>query len=299
MIDFIFPWVNPHDPDWQKQYKFFSGNDIHFDKNPRFRENPMLRYVFRSVESFAPWIDRVVLIASSKSQLLPWMNTDTIKVVEHKDFIPERYLPVFNSTAIEMFLARIPDISENFIYSNDDCYFLKPTTRDDFFEKNMTPKFFYSVKDEVKTEFQISVKRAFDAVRSVNSSFVAKSQYLRPSHHMRSMNRSVMLDVYRIFHNDMASSITRFRDNKKNINQYIYWDYAALTGKCSKFESNNGAYISIKDNFTCRQLEMLYKNPGRRTSICINDNELTDVSCYDELVELMDTIFPNKSRFEQ
>lgn len=298
MIDFVFPWVNPHDPEWQKSYKFFSGNDTHFEENPRFRENPMLRYVFRSVADFAPWIDRVVLIVSSKSQLLSWMNTDTIKVIEHKDFIPERFLPVFNSTAIEMFLARLPGLSENFIYSNDDCYFLKPTTKNDFFEKDMTPKFFYSIKDEVISEFQISIKRAYDTVRSVNDTFVDKRQYIRPSHHMRSLNRKTLTDVYRIFHNDMNASVTRFRDNKKNINQYIYWDYAVLTGRCSKFEKNNGAYISIKDQLTCTQLNMLYKNPGRRTSICINDNELTNSDCYDSLVELMDTIFPKKSRFE-
>ena len=42
----------------------------------------------------------------------------TIKVI-----IDKKYLPTFNSNVIEAFLWKIPNLAENFIYSNDDTFF--------------------------------------------------------------------------------------------------------------------------------------------------------------------------------
>jgi hypothetical protein len=43
-------------------------------------------------------------------------------------------LPTFHSKAIEPYLYRIPGLSKNFVYSNDDCYFKGPVSRETFFE---------------------------------------------------------------------------------------------------------------------------------------------------------------------
>ena len=51
----------------------------------------------------------------------------TIKVrdlVNHKDYIPEQFLPTYNSVVIERYLHRIPDLAEHFVYFNDDFYII-------------------------------------------------------------------------------------------------------------------------------------------------------------------------------
>ena len=49
-----------------------------------------------------------------------------LHIVNHRDFIPEEYLPTFSSHAIELNMHRIPDLAEHFLYFNDDVYLMKP-----------------------------------------------------------------------------------------------------------------------------------------------------------------------------
>ena len=52
----------------------------------------------------------------------------------HERIIPNELLPTFNSTTIEMYLHRIPDLAEQFIYSNDDMFPIRPLQISDFFK---------------------------------------------------------------------------------------------------------------------------------------------------------------------
>src|SRR5574344_1782172 len=130
-IDFVFPYVNCNDPVWLEQYKENNKNIIF---NPlRFRAWGLLKYVFRGIDKFMPWINNVYMIVSSDSQIPAWINKENVKIITHKQIIPKEFLPTFNSTTIEMFLKNIPNLSEKFIYSNDDLYFINKLDKSDFF----------------------------------------------------------------------------------------------------------------------------------------------------------------------
>lgn len=53
-------------------------------------------------------------------------------MIKHEDFIPSKYLPTFNINTIEMNFFRIPELSENFIYFNDDTLPLQPIDEEYF-----------------------------------------------------------------------------------------------------------------------------------------------------------------------
>lgn len=69
-----------------------------------------------------------------------WLDTanEKLKVVNHKDFIPEKYLPTFSSHAIELNLHRIKGLAEQFVYFNDDIFLTSYVRPEDFF-KNSKP----------------------------------------------------------------------------------------------------------------------------------------------------------------
>ncbi len=52
--------------------------------------------------------------------------------------MPEAYLPSYNSSAIRLNIHRI-EVSEHFIYFNDDMFMIKDTQSSDFY-KNGQPK---------------------------------------------------------------------------------------------------------------------------------------------------------------
>ena len=45
--------------------------------------------------------------------------------MKHEDFIPHKYLPTYNSRAIEFNVHRIKGLEEKFVLFNDDMFILK------------------------------------------------------------------------------------------------------------------------------------------------------------------------------
>ena len=134
-VDFVFPYVDGNDPIWQEVYKEERRkNDLPTRiSNVRFRQWDNLKYLFRGIEKFAPWIGNVYMIVSNKEQVPEWVDTNEVNIVLHSDIIPEQFLPTFNSCTIEMFLGNIKGLSERFIYANDDMFFLRAVEEEDYF----------------------------------------------------------------------------------------------------------------------------------------------------------------------
>ena len=99
----------------------------------RYRDWDTLKYWFRGVEKFAPWVGNIYFVTDDQKP--EWLNVDhpKLKWVKHTDFIPKEYLPTFNSHAIFLNLHRIEGISEKFVLWNDDVFLLKDVSPDDFF----------------------------------------------------------------------------------------------------------------------------------------------------------------------
>lgn len=132
-IDFVVLWVDGNDPEWQKQRNLYSGNAGSGNELIRFREWDILKYWFRGVEKYAPWVNKIHFVTCG--HLPSWLNTDHPKLnfVKHSDFIPEEYLPTFNSNSIELNIHRIPGLADEFVYFNDDMHIINHVTPDDFF----------------------------------------------------------------------------------------------------------------------------------------------------------------------
>lgn len=138
IIDFVITWVDGSDPLWfrQKQNaKKKQGVSVDIDDRiERYRDWEILKYLFRSIENFAPWVNNVYFVTCG--HLPAWLNTECpkLQIVSHKNFIPEKYLPTFNSHSIEWNFHRIKNLSEHFVYFNDDMFLLHPIKPTDFFE---------------------------------------------------------------------------------------------------------------------------------------------------------------------
>lgn len=136
-IDFVIPWVDGSDPLWQAEFKRITPAEDADDRFCRYRDWDLMRYWFRAVAQFAPWVNRVHFV--TWGHLPPWLNTahPKLHIVKHKDYIPTEYLPTFSSHTIELNLHRIPDLEERFVYFNDDMFLLQPLKESFFFQKGL------------------------------------------------------------------------------------------------------------------------------------------------------------------
>ncbi|MBE6782109.1 MAG: hypothetical protein E7540_05280 [Ruminococcaceae bacterium] len=138
-IDFVMIWVDGNDPEWQKEKAKYDERVVTLaNSEVRFRDWDNLQYWFRAVEKFAPWVNKIHFV--TWGHLPSWLDTSNPKlnVVNHKDFIPEEYLPTFSSHTIELNLHRIEGLAEQFVYFNDDTFLTAPVKPEDFF-KNGKP----------------------------------------------------------------------------------------------------------------------------------------------------------------
>lgn len=129
-----------NDPKWQTEF-FKYSKDKNNSKNgvskARFRDNGLLRYWFRGVEKFAPWVRKIHFVTSGQTP--EWLDVTNPKIhlVNHSDFVPSQFLPTYNSVVIERYLHKIPTLSEHFVYFNDDFFMINTVEKERFFKNGL------------------------------------------------------------------------------------------------------------------------------------------------------------------
>ncbi len=148
-IDVVITWLDNQDPEWQRSFKKAKAKkDIFFTKdNCRFEDLGTLKYIFRGIEKYMPWVRNVHLVTCGQHPKCLKKKHPKLRIVNHKNiFLYKEALPTFNSSAIEMNFHRIPDLSEKFIYFNDDMFVLKKLHPDYFFKNNL-PVMSYNIRN--------------------------------------------------------------------------------------------------------------------------------------------------------
>lgn len=139
-IDFIVTWVDMDDPRWQKEFSKYSDrqkNEKNGVSEARFRDYGFLKFWFRGVEKFAPWVRKIHFVTSGQKP--DWLDASNPKInlVNHSDFVPQKFLPTFNSVVIERYMYRIPGLAEHFVYFNDDFYIINSISPERFFRDGL------------------------------------------------------------------------------------------------------------------------------------------------------------------
>ena len=139
-IDFVITWVDMNDPEWQAEFSRYSGdkgNTKNGVSEARFRDYGFLKYWFRGVEKFAPWVRKIHFVTSGQKP--EWLDAENPKIhlVRHEDYIPKQFLPTYNSVVIERYVHQIPGLAEHFVYFNDDFYLINNIDTDRFFRNGL------------------------------------------------------------------------------------------------------------------------------------------------------------------
>lgn len=136
-IDLVYTWVDGNDLEYQKLVNKYSKKPI--DLNPeRYRDLfQLMKYSLRSIEKFAPWINHIYIF-TIRPQKPEWLNIDhpKISVVHHDEVFDPEDIPTFNYNVIESYIHKIPGLTNDFIYLNDDFLFGNHVYPEDFYTKD-------------------------------------------------------------------------------------------------------------------------------------------------------------------
>ena len=145
-VNVVYTWVDGSDPSFRGSLEQYRDAEPH-TRNPlvagnrRFQDSNELLYSLRSLEAYAPWINRVFLVTNG--QVPAWLKLDhpRLRLVTHAAIFSDKAdLPTFNSAAIEAHFHRIPGLSRLFLYFNDDMFLGQPVRREDFISASGKPR---------------------------------------------------------------------------------------------------------------------------------------------------------------
>ena len=136
-IDFVVTWVDGNDPAWREEKSRYQKKDVGDLRDERYREWDNLQYWFRGVEKYAPWFHKIHFV--TWGHVPAWLKTDhpKLQIVKHSDYIPAEYLPTYSARPIEFFLHKIPDLTDKFVYFNDDMFLTAPSPAEVFFKNGL------------------------------------------------------------------------------------------------------------------------------------------------------------------
>ena len=269
-IDYVVPMVFHDDPLWREDFK--AANREYDESNlgffVRFRSWGTEHLLIRCVKRYMPFVRNIYILLARESQKQDWMDEEGVKVVYHRDIIPKRFLPTFNSLAFEMFLHRIDGLSECFLYGNDDMFPLSPLTEDDFFYGDVPC--LVNIEKPMPTPPNI-----FHRVCLCGMNFVGKefgkhytSTIIRGGHSITPMLKSTWEYLWHIGKAEIEASISPFRQ-PNNFIQWIcpWWHY--LSGNYVN-KAPKRVYVSTKNSIEDVVKAISNENAG---IVCINDNE--------------------------
>lgn len=131
-IDVVIPWLNPTEK-WKKEYQKICENE-----DPcRIRDLNTMRPTLNGILKNMPFVRFIWLIVFDEEQITSAnyneLENEKVKIVYHRDIIPEEFLPNFNSLLPAMYMNKIKGISENIIFMNDDMIVNKQLSEDLYF----------------------------------------------------------------------------------------------------------------------------------------------------------------------
>jgi len=327
-VDIVLTWVDDRDPEWQaERAKYMPAEEKgRTDQSAaRYRDWDNLKYVFRGIEKYMPWVRKVHFITCG--HLPKWLNTecDKLNIVKHSDYIPAEYLPTFSSRVIELWMNRIEGLSEDFILFNDDTFVIKMTKREDFFDGDLPRDIAalspHPIRRNTITSTEINNLKILNDYFGIKDIKARKKLWIKPfmygqyalrtlmfmkfptiiglfeAHLPVSYNKSTFDKVWELEGAELLkTSGHRFRTDQDN-NHWLMRSWQLLGGNFSPRSPRFGKLIPAQN------IEMLkhFVSDRKCKLVCINDNDnVTDFEkTKAEVNGILDSILPEKSSFER
>ena len=335
-IDIVMIWVDGSDPIWRAKKNEYQGKNTDADivdaGDERYQDWDNLRYWFRGVEKFMPWVHRVYFV--TEGHIPKWLNLNAEKLVhvKHSDYIPEEYLPTFSSHPIELNLHRIKGLSERFIYFNDDMFVIRPMSKGMFFQgmkpvhpariHGVLPRNDGGVMPHIYVNMISALNRHFDfhtclkqnkgkwfnpfavgikdVIGNLYNSNYAQFPGIGNEHLPVPILKKTVKEVWKCEPELMHQTCThRFR-NEQDVSQYMFRYWQIASGNFVPIKENK---LGVKITIQAENKELLSIIENQKyPMVCLNDMGRTSAEDFsrvrDQFNKAFESILPEKSAFE-
>lgn len=300
-VDLVYCWVNNNDEKWRKKKEYWARElNVQID-NCRYINSDELKYSLRSIAQNAEWINKIYIVTDRQIPEFLDINNSKIKIIDHEDIIPAKYLPTFNSDVIESYIDNIPELSEYFLYANDDTFIGRPIAKSYFFTKSGAPKVYLKPQKWKKLEcdYQQNIICSSELIKQTYNKDYTKYE---PHHN---------IDVYRKSHikackNEFSKQFDLLSCNKFRkgdfIQRHIFTIFMIANNFCKvqilKRKSFQKQSLLISTYYSISFMQKMLKK-YKPYLFCLNDVENGNSKTRENLKKIMNDIFPQKAEWEK
>jgi Stealth protein CR2, conserved region 2/Stealth protein CR1, conserved region 1 len=316
-VDIVYLWVDGNDPVWRKKRQGAMGKlsarcheamAPHGNVEGRFRDNDELMFSLRALERYFPDHGHIYVVTDGQSP--SWLKPSaSLTIIDHRELIPESFLPTFDSGNIESYIHRIPNLSERYFYLNDDVFFGAPVDLNDWFWSGGIYVGWsneLAVSDEPLRKDSNSLENACRLSQqwfTANNIAGYEHTFQTFAHSPRPMLRSLLKRVENSapdMFNRVRSTTFRAWDKPTVISDFVMrW---ALANGFAKVRDYSHVHISAGDSHTSQRLNSIAANLGSLDFFCINDTTDNAGSNDVRLVNIkanLQQLFGRGSKFER
>lgn len=308
-VDLVYLWVNGNDPEFRARRNAALGKTeevAEVNCEGRVAENDELKYSLRSVAQYAPWIHKIFIVTDN--QVPEWMDLTNpkIRIINQNDIIPVESQPTFNSVVIEHQLHRIPDLSEHFLYANDDMYFNRKVNESDFFTsdgrpimrlnrrmwRGLTLWLKQNVQRRELSTYNRTILRAGRLVEEKTGKFITH----KPHHNIDAFCKSQYEDTFETFREEIIPTLRNQFRSDNDIQRVIYSYYPIAENKAKL------VFVTRKTSFRLHiDNHKHYKKLDNTNPMlfCLNDSQYVVDEDRKLMRKYLEKRFPQKSEFEK
>ena len=281
-IDAVITWVDGSEPN----YKLKLEENLKNKKtiNRQYTQANEIDFCVASIIKFAPFVRKIFIVTDKQkprfSGIRHMVSLDKIEIIDHEEIFRDNLdcMPSFNIRSIDALLFKIKNLSDKFIYFNDDMFLIKETTKEDWFKDNkavLTGSWAKTYNKQLiknishKIKNLLNIRPSFNAAQSKAANIAGfHNKYFKSFHCGRPQIKSVIKDFYDKNPQRLTNQIRyKFRDGRQYIPYSLCWHLLIKENLYIESSTNKLVEINKSRNLSAIKLENILKSIDSKAEV--------------------------------
>ena len=281
-IDAVITWVDGSEPN----YKLKLEENLKNKKiiNRQYTQANEIDFCVASIIKFAPFVRKIFIVTDKQkpkfSGIRHMVSLEKIEIIDHEEIFRDNLdcMPSFNIRSIDALLFKIKNLSDKFIYFNDDMFLIKETTKEDWFKDNkavLTGSWAKTYNKQLiktishKIKNLLNIRPSFNAAQSKAANIVGfHNKYFKSFHCGRPQIKSVIKDFYDKNPQRLINQIRyKFRDGRQYMPYSLCWHLLIKENLYVESSTNKLVEINKSRNLSAKKLEKILKSIDSKAEV--------------------------------
>ena len=274
-IDAVITWVDGSEPN----YKLKLEENLKNKKiiNRQFTQANEIDFCVASIIKFAPFVRKIFIVTDKQkprfSGIRHMVSLEKIEIIDHEEIFRDNLdcMPSFNIRSIDALLFKIKNLSDKFIYFNDDMFLIKETTKEDWFKDNKAvitgswaktynKQLIKNISHKIKN--LLNIRPSFNAAQSKAANIAGfHNKYFKSFHCGRPQIKSVIKDFYDKNPQRLTNQIRyKFRDGRQYMPYSLCWHLLIKENLYVESSTNKLVEINKSRSLSAKKLEKILRS---------------------------------------